>query len=136
MTSAPHAIDGRGMLIAKPAPEAFMHLPTVGQRLIVRTLPLLLSAVLLALGCTPVPKVATPAAAPRPDLSPLWEEPADIAARDLYSGPGGPELMPPPNSAPRTVTSASTRRTGGTRRSIATSRLRTYEPALTQAGRP
>jgi hypothetical protein len=75
-----------------------MHLSTVGQRLLVRTLPLLLSAVLLALGCSPTPRVVTPAGAPPPDLAQLWEEPADIAARDLFFGPGGPDLMPLPNS--------------------------------------
>lgn len=75
-----------------------MHLTTVGHRMIGRTLPLLLSALLLALGCTPAPKPVTPAEAPRPDLAQLWSEPADIASRDLFLGPGGAELTPLPNS--------------------------------------
>jgi hypothetical protein len=66
--------------------------------LIVRTLPLLMSAILLAFGCTPAPRPVTPADAPRPDLAQLWSEPADIEARDLFHGPGGPDLMPLPNS--------------------------------------
>ena len=28
------------------------------------------------------------------DISPLWEEPVDPDTRDLFHGPGGPELMP------------------------------------------
>ena len=75
-----------------------MHLPTVARRLAGRTVPLLLSAVLLAFGCTPAPKVATPSAAPPPDLAQLWSEPADISALDLFHGPGGPELQPLPSS--------------------------------------
>ena len=75
-----------------------MHWSTIGHRLIVRTLPLLMSAILLAFGCTPAPRPVTPAAAPPPDLAQLWSEPADIAARDLFHGPGGPDLEPVPNS--------------------------------------
>ena len=75
-----------------------MHLRTVARRLARRTVPLLLSAVLLALGCTPAPKVATPADAPPPDLAQLWSEPDDISALDLFHGPGGPELQPLPSS--------------------------------------
>jgi hypothetical protein len=70
----------------------------IGHRLIVRTLPLLMSAVLLAFGCTPTPKPVMPADATRPDMAQLWSEPADIEARDLFNGPGGPDLMPLPNS--------------------------------------
>jgi hypothetical protein len=71
---------------------------TIGHRLIVRTLPLLMSAVLLAFGCTPAPRPVSPTGAPSRDLAPLWSEPADIASRDLFHGPGGPELQPPPSS--------------------------------------
>jgi hypothetical protein len=75
-----------------------MHSSTIAHRLIVRTLPLLMSAVLLTFGCTPAPRPVAPADAPRPELAQLWSEPADIAARDLFYGPGGPELMPLPSS--------------------------------------
>ena len=75
-----------------------MHWSAIGHRLVVRTLPLLLSAVLLALGCTPAPRPVAPADGPRPDLAQLWSEPADIASRDLFYGSGGPELVPLPNS--------------------------------------
>jgi hypothetical protein len=75
-----------------------MHWSTTGHRLIVRTLPLLMSAILLAFGCTPTPRPVTPAEAPPPDLAQLWSEPTDIAARDLFHGPGGPDLEPLPNS--------------------------------------
>lgn len=75
-----------------------MHWSTIGHRLIVRTLPLLMSAILLAFGCTPAPRPVSPAAAAPPDLAQLWSEPADIAARDLFHGPGGPDLQPVPNS--------------------------------------
>src|SRR4029079_4822288 len=70
----------RARLLPKGGLEALMHWSTVGQRLIVRTLPLLLSAVLLAFGSTPAPRAVTPAEGPRPDLAQLWSEPADIAA--------------------------------------------------------
>jgi hypothetical protein len=75
-----------------------VYLSQVGHRLVVRSLPLLLSAVLLALGCTPPPRPVTLADAPRPDFAQLWSEPTDIAARDLFHGPGGPELAPLPSS--------------------------------------
>jgi hypothetical protein len=75
-----------------------MQLSTVGHRFIGRTLPLLMSALLLALNGTAAPKPVTPANAPRPDLAQLWSEPAGIAERDLFYGPGGPALMPLPSS--------------------------------------
>jgi hypothetical protein len=75
-----------------------VYLSQIGHRLVGRTLPLLMAAVLLAFGCTPSPKPVTPADGARPDLAQLWSEPTDIATRDLFNGPGGPELAPLPNS--------------------------------------
>jgi hypothetical protein len=39
--------------------------------------------------------VRTPASSPAvTDVSPLWQEPRDLDARDLFAGPGGEALMP------------------------------------------
>ena len=97
------SIVGRwGMFLAKPAPESLarvtMHFSMIGSRLIARTFPLLMAAVLLAFGCTPTPKPVSPADVPPPDMAQLWSEPTDIAARDLFNGPGGPDLAPLPDS--------------------------------------
>jgi hypothetical protein len=70
----------------------------VGRRLIGHSVPLLMAALLLAFGCTPTPRPVMPAGAPAPDMSQLWSEPMDLAARDLGHGPGGKELMPDPDS--------------------------------------
>ncbi|HYU42349.1 MAG TPA: hypothetical protein VEQ84_09365 [Vicinamibacteria bacterium] len=75
-----------------------MYWSVVGRRLIGRSVPLLMATLLLAFGCTPTPKPAVPGEAPSPDLAQLWSEPTDIAARDLFHGPGGPDLMPLPKS--------------------------------------
>jgi len=66
----------------------------VGRRLIGRSVPLLMATLLLAFGCTPTPKPAVPGEALFPDIAQLWSEPTDIAARDLFHGPGDPDLMP------------------------------------------
>ena len=48
------------MFLAKPAQESLarvtMHFSMIGSRLIARTFPLLMAAVLLAFGCAPTPK--------------------------------------------------------------------------------
>ena len=75
-----------------------MYWSVVGRRLIGRSVPLLMATLLLAFGCTPTPKPVVPANAPSADLAQLWSEPTDIAARDLFHGPGGPDLMPLPKS--------------------------------------
>ncbi len=75
-----------------------MYWSVVGRRLIGRSVPLLMAALLLAFGCTPTPKPAVPGETPFPDIAQLWSEPTDIAARDLFHGPGGPDLMPLPKS--------------------------------------
>jgi hypothetical protein len=40
----------------------------------------------------------TTAADPTADVARLWEEPVDLDARDLYNGPGGPQLAPDPST--------------------------------------
>jgi hypothetical protein len=70
----------------------------VARRLRGRTVPLLLAAVLLAVGCTPAPKPVAPSTQPAPDLSQLWSEPADPSSLDLVHGPGGPDLDPAPGT--------------------------------------
>jgi hypothetical protein len=65
---------------------------TIGQRLIVRTLPLLMSAVLLAFGCTPAPRPVAPADAPRPDSGhehPRLQEKPRRAIANPFAPPGG-----------------------------------------------
>ena len=39
--------------------------------------------------------------AARADIAELWQEPADLLERDLFNGPGGAELAPPPNGTYR-----------------------------------
>ncbi|PYQ37984.1 MAG: hypothetical protein DMF77_25355 [Acidobacteria bacterium] len=75
-----------------------MYWSVVGRRLIGRSVPLLMATLLLAFGCTPTPKPVVPANAPSPDIAQLWSEPTDFAARDLFYGAGGPDLMPLPKS--------------------------------------
>jgi hypothetical protein len=56
-------------------------------------------AVLLAEGCAKLPrKVRSTAAGPLTpaQIAELWVEPADLASRDLFHGPGGAALAPPP----------------------------------------
>lgn len=53
-------------------------------------------------GCARLPKkVRSTAAGPLAphEMAELWVEPDDIAARDLFHGPGGPALVPRPGSA-------------------------------------
>ena len=58
-------------------------------------------AMLAAASCAKLPrKVRSTATAPltAAEAAELWTEPADIAARDLFHGPGGPDLAPAPGS--------------------------------------
>ena len=58
-------------------------------------------AVLAAASCAKLPqKVRSTAEAPltAEQLAELWSEPADIASRDLFHGPGGPSLAPAPGA--------------------------------------
>jgi hypothetical protein len=67
-----------------------------------RVVPLVAALTLLCLGCAKLPgKVrSTAEAPPSPErMAELWVEPGDITARDLFHGPGGPELMPKPGSS-------------------------------------
>src|SRR4051794_22556808 len=57
-----------------------------------------MATLLLAFGCSPVPRPVSPAAAEGADLAQLWQEPADLAQRDLFHGPGGEDLVPEPGS--------------------------------------
>lgn len=40
---------------------------------------------------------AQPHSGPGADIAELWQEPVDLVERDLFNGPGGAELAPPPN---------------------------------------
>ena len=61
-------------------------------------LPFLLPGLALEIGCTgPALKYPAAAAAP-PPIHELWQEPLDIARRDLFNGVGGPALAPGPTS--------------------------------------
>lgn len=56
-------------------------------------------AATLAMTCNP-PVRSTLPRPPTPDeMAELWIEPTDLQRRDLYSGPGGPELAPPKRGA-------------------------------------
>jgi hypothetical protein len=68
----------------------------------VRAVPLAAALTLLCLGCAKLPsKVRSTATGPLPPerMAELWVEPADAASRDLFHGPGGPELMPKPGAS-------------------------------------
>jgi hypothetical protein len=50
---------------------------------------------ILSTGCVVGGKITPTLDAPTPtDVARLWQEPADLANRDLFHGPGGAELMP------------------------------------------
>jgi hypothetical protein len=55
------------------------------------------------LGCAkvhrPSPRVASPESGPPPSLAALWSDPADLAQRDLFHGPGGRALAPAPGGS-------------------------------------
>lgn len=54
-----------------------------------------LAAVLATTGCSRMGKPVAPATPPTAEqMAGFWVEPADVAARDLFHGPGGAELMP------------------------------------------
>src|SRR5689334_12340408 len=77
-----------------------MYWTLVGHKLLLRALPLFMAALLLAMGCarvrqSPTPRPVVPEGAPAPHAAQLWSEPADLTARDLFHGPGGPDLVPP-----------------------------------------
>jgi hypothetical protein len=79
-----------------------MHHGFTPMRARARFVPLFLALTLLCVGCTKMPrKVRSTAPGPltAEQLAELWVEPADLAARDLFHGPGGPELMPKPGTA-------------------------------------
>jgi hypothetical protein len=76
----------------------------VRRRLRGRSVPLLMAALLLTLGCATARPVAPVASAPAPvipappDVSFLWVEPSDLAARDLFKGPGCDTCAPAPDA--------------------------------------
>jgi len=53
--------------------------------------------VLVALVACAYSPHAQPRSAASADIAELWQEPADLLERDLLNGPGGAELVPPPN---------------------------------------
>ena len=53
-----------------------------------------------AAGCVVSGRIEPTLESPTPvDIGRLWKEPADLPARDLFHGPGGPELMPAASDA-------------------------------------
>jgi hypothetical protein len=66
-----------------------------------RALAACLALAVLAAGCVAIPrKMRSTAKAPLTpaQMAELWVEPADIASRDLFHGPGGAALMPAPST--------------------------------------
>jgi hypothetical protein len=68
-----------------------------------RSLPLLMAALLFTFGCGKVVGVRTAESTANGPLSAqemaqLWVDPGDVSTRDLFHGPGGPERMPRPGS--------------------------------------
>jgi hypothetical protein len=61
------------------------------------TAPALLLAVAVA-ACAPALRSTASAPLTRAELSELWQEPADLATRDLFHGPGGEAGVPPPDT--------------------------------------
>ena len=52
-------------------------------------------ALVMALSaCAPPPHAQTQLSESTADIAELWQDPVDLAQRDLFSGPGGPELAP------------------------------------------
>src|SRR5688500_8722235 len=59
----------------------------------------LFTLVTLSAGCVVSGKIQPTVAPGAPvDVSRLWEEPADLASRDLFHGPGGAALAPDPST--------------------------------------
>ena len=59
-------------------------------------IPVIFSA--LALGCAQSVRISDAPSVSPVRLEELWAMPADIAARDLYNGPGGAEMTPKPDA--------------------------------------
>jgi hypothetical protein len=77
-------------------------------------LPLIAVAVLAIGACSLTPPRSTLPAPPTPaQLAELWEEPTDIARRDLFGGPGGADNAPDPKAAYRIVDLDTTGFSGG-----------------------
>jgi hypothetical protein len=55
---------------------------------------LLMAVALVAGGCSKAVQHTEISPGPPAAIGELWQEPADIATRDLFHGPGGPELLP------------------------------------------
>lgn len=72
--------------------------------------------ILVTLGiaaCAPRVRVANTAPPPAEKLAELWVRPADIAARDLFHGPGGADAAPGPNATYTWVSTDTTGFSGG-----------------------
>ncbi|MEP6782288.1 MAG: hypothetical protein ABI983_01390 [Acidobacteriota bacterium] len=51
--------------------------------------------VVALIACSPSPQAHSQTPAANVDVSELWQEPVDLASRDLFLGPGGAALAPP-----------------------------------------
>src|SRR5918993_1332188 len=49
--------------------------------------------------CAPPPHTQTRVARATADVAELWQDPVDLLERDLFNGPGGSALAPPPAQA-------------------------------------
>ena len=49
--------------------------------------------------CAPPPHAQARVAGAAADIAELWQEPVDLLRRDLFNGPGGPQLAPRPGQA-------------------------------------
>jgi hypothetical protein len=54
-----------------------------------------LMLVVALIACSPSPEAQPQNQAANADVSELWQEPVDLASRDLFLGPGGAALVPP-----------------------------------------
>jgi hypothetical protein len=62
------------------------------------SLPLQLRSVMLLfvlIACAPSPEARQQKATPNVEIADLWQDPVDLASRDLFLGPGGAALAPP-----------------------------------------
>ena len=48
------------------------------------------------IACAPAPDAQSHKPTPEADVTELWQDPVDLASRDLFLGPGGAALAPPP----------------------------------------
>jgi len=56
------------------------------------------AAAAIAMGCASAPRSSLDREPSAEEMAELWVEPEDISKRDLFDGPGGPELRPKPGA--------------------------------------